>query len=168
MDMHKERIQKEEEVAFLLYLMIPMFIFGFLFARHMAKQTPREAVDEFIEQQVEPNEHPVVEGKELELRLNAYVEKCYPPGSTTYRLNEPNIKRKVSKATRQKIIERDGGCCVICYSKEKLEVDHMRALMNGGGNEESNLATLCHVCNSSRMKKHDNSIRKQRDKLRQQ
>ena len=42
---------------------------------------------------------------------------------------------------------------------------NMRALMNGGGNEESNLATLCHTCNASRKKKIDNSIRRQRDKM---
>ena len=35
---------------------------------------------------------------------------------------------------RKRVLERDENCCVVCGSREKLEVDHMRALMNGGDN----------------------------------
>ena len=108
---------------------------------------------------------PLVSGEGNEERLSSYIKLSYPNGSIEYRLGEPMTKRKVSNSKRQKISDRDGGACLICGSSGSIEVDHMRALMNGGGNEESNLATLCHKCNSSRKRKFDNSIRRQREKM---
>ena len=42
--------------------------------------------------------------------------------------------------------ERDGWKCVVCGSSGPLELDHARALMNGGDNSLDNLHTLCHDC----------------------
>ena len=116
----------------------------------------------------------LVQGPQLsavgeEARLSEYAHLCYPPGSVAYRLGESRIKRDVSPSLRLKIIARDGGRCLICGTESSLQVDHMRALMNGGGNEPSNLACLCQDCNGSSKKSIDNSIRRQRDKaLREQ
>jgi predicted HNH restriction endonuclease len=72
-------------------------------------------------------------------------------------------ERKVSEATKRKVIARDGGRCVVCGSTMKLEVDHKAALMNGGTNDESNLATLCDDCHLAKTKM-DNSLRRHRQK----
>lgn len=72
-------------------------------------------------------------------------------------------KRNVSESTKRKTISRDGGRCVVCGSTSKLEVDHKVALMNGGTNAESNLATLCDECHVAKTKM-DNSLRRQRQK----
>ncbi len=73
-------------------------------------------------------------------------------------------ERNVSEANKRKVITRDGGRCVVCGSTLKLEVDHKVALMNGGANAESNLATLCDDCHLAKTKM-DNSLRRQRQKV---
>jgi|APSaa5957512576_1039674.scaffolds.fasta_scaffold30168_3 5-methylcytosine-specific restriction endonuclease McrA len=78
--------------------------------------------------------------------------------------NLKKYKRNVSAKTKRYIIERDGGSCVICGSTYKLEVDHRRALMNGGNNSYANLATLCDDCHNDKTRM-DNSIRRKRNKM---
>jgi len=73
-------------------------------------------------------------------------------------------ERNVSEATKEEVKERDVIRCVICGSTVDLEVDHIRALMNGGGNEIENLATLCDSCRTKKMRL-DNSLRRKREKL---
>ncbi len=72
-------------------------------------------------------------------------------------------ERNVSEAIKRKVIARDGGKCSVCGSTLKLEVDHKVALMNGGTNDESNLATLCDDCHLAKTKM-DNSLRRHRQK----
>lgn len=74
-------------------------------------------------------------------------------------------KRDVSSALKAQIRRRDGYQCVICGSTTKLEVDHMVALMNGGRNDASNLATLCDECHTIKTRM-DTSLRRHREKLR--
>ena len=78
-----------------------------------------------------------------------------------------NIKfyeRDVSQSLKQKVKQRDDNRCVICGSTTKLEVDHRRALMNGGNNSFGNLGTLCDDCHTEKTK-HDNSLRRKREKI---
>jgi len=56
-------------------------------------------------------------------------------------------KHQLSRGLRLKIIERDGGKCVICGAKELLQVDHIKARVHGGDDSESNLRCLCIDCN---------------------
>ena len=42
--------------------------------------------------------------------------------------------------------ERDNFKCVKCNSTEKLEVDHIKELIDGGDNSIKNLQTLCKKC----------------------
>jgi 5-methylcytosine-specific restriction endonuclease McrA len=74
------------------------------------------------------------------------------------------FKRDVSGSLRKRVLARDGHQCVICASTYDLEVDHRRALMNGGDNKMTNLATLCHECHVAKTKM-DNSLRRKRDRL---
>lgn len=58
-------------------------------------------------------------------------------------------------------VERDGGKYVVYGHTYNLEVDHKRALMNGGDNSLDNLATLCRDCHVVKTKM-DNSLRRKR------
>ena len=85
--------------------------------------------------------------------------------ATTYRLGAPQIKRKSFSAKRRAVIHREnGGCCQVCGSTKELEVEHWRGLQNGGGNERSNLRSLCIPCHLEKTAM-DKSLRRQRNKL---
>ena len=77
-------------------------------------------------------------------RIRPYFEAANS-GVTGY---EGTVKRDVSGSQRQRVLARDGHQFVICGSTTKLEVDHRRALMNGGDNSMANLATLCDECHT--------------------
>jgi len=91
--------------------------------------------------------------------------KAGNPNATTYRLGEPWIKRKSFSKKRRDIIHKENsGCCQVCGATGYLEVEHRRALMNGGGNERENLGSLCDPCHNQKTRM-DKSLRRQRDKL---
>lgn len=54
--------------------------------------------------------------------------------------------RQVTWVQKVTAFERDNWRCVVCGSTGPLELDHARALMNGGDNTLENLHTLCHDC----------------------
>jgi translation initiation factor IF-1 len=60
-------------------------------------------------------------------------------------------RQKMSSRLRFLIFQRDHYTCRICgkskYDKVKLHVDHIIPIAKGGKTEESNLQTLCEVCN---------------------
>ena len=85
--------------------------------------------------------------------------------ATTYRLGEPTIKRKSFSAKQRAEIHREnGGVCQVCGSTGPLEVEHRRGLQNGGGNERTNLGSLCGPCHNAKTKM-DTSLRRHRGKL---
>ncbi|MCP4492937.1 MAG: HNH endonuclease [Gammaproteobacteria bacterium] len=73
-------------------------------------------------------------------------------------------RRDVPQALKNRVKARDNHRCVICASTLQLEVDHIRALMNGGTNGINNLATLCDDCHTKKTRM-DNSLRRKREKL---
>ena len=84
------------------------------------------------------------------------------PGVLT--CNVQTFDRDVPQSVKREVKLRDGHKCTVCGSRQRLEVDHRRALMNGGSNHISNLATLCHVCHLEKTRM-DNSIRRKRRRL---
>jgi len=57
----------------------------------------------------------------------------------------------ITKATRDMVWERDGGCCYLCklpVPREQLSIEHVIALANGGTNHPDNLRAACRGCNS--------------------
>ena len=85
------------------------------------------------------------------------------PNPLSHRRGLRNYERDVSEKTKKEVKKRDGGCCLVCGSTYRLEVDHRIALMNGGGNSKSNLGTLCDSCHNTKTRL-DYKIRKQRRK----
>ena len=69
---------------------------------------------------------------------------------------EGRLSGSESKKLRRKIItenvriavwKRDGGSCVNCSSREKLEYDHIIPVSKGGSNTVRNIELLCETCN---------------------
>jgi hypothetical protein len=80
---------------------------------------------------------------------------------------DPNLvihQRNLDEQSRRQILKRDLYKCVICGSNHQLEVDHKRALMNGGTNDPSNLATLCKKCHVEKTSM-DKSLKRKRESL---
>lgn len=48
------------------------------------------------------------------------------------------------------LMERDGGACIYCRSTEKLVIDHMEPIQQGGTDEIDNLGMACKRCNSGK------------------
>jgi len=78
--------------------------------------------------------------------------------------NQVKHDRDVDQSSKNYVKNRDGNKCVICSCTVKLEVDHRRALMNGGDNSVSNLFTLCDDCHKDKTRM-DNSLKRKRAKL---
>lgn len=99
----------------------------------------------------------------IEARINSYFRSA---NENVGALNCGLVKyeRNVDEATKLAVKGRDGNRCVICQSTVKLEVDHRRALMNGGTNDIDNLATLCDDCHKIKTRM-DSSLRRKREKI---
>jgi hypothetical protein len=56
-------------------------------------------------------------------------------------------QRHVSKTKRERIYKRDGYRCVKCGREKNLSIDHIVPLSRGGTGKDSNLQTMCVMCN---------------------
>lgn len=62
-------------------------------------------------------------------------------------------RKNLPIGTRRRVMERDGFACVDCGRNPRnnpgciLEVDHRVPIAKGGSNDDSNLQTLCDLCN---------------------
>ena len=59
-------------------------------------------------------------------------------------------RKSISKKVRFEIFKRDNFCCAYCGQRPPqttLEIDHIKPVSDGGGNEDSNLVTSCFDCN---------------------
>ena len=63
-------------------------------------------------------------------------------------------RKSINPSLRMRIFRRDKFTCQICGRTPKdgayIETDHIIAVMDGGTNEESNLQTICNICNSGK------------------
>ena len=72
--------------------------------------------------------------------------------------------RQVTWVMKVTAFERDNWRCIVCGSEGPLELDHARALMNGGDNTLENLHTLCHDCHVAKTRL-DFALRRHRQSL---
>lgn len=63
------------------------------------------------------------------------------------------IREKIPQNIIDQVWQRDLGKCVICGSKEKLEIDHIIPVSRGGANTYRNLQLLCEKHNRSKKNK---------------
>jgi len=59
-------------------------------------------------------------------------------------------REPIPESVRLLVWQRDGGQCVKCGSRERLEFDHIIPLAAGGSNTERNIQLLCEACNRSK------------------
>ncbi len=59
-------------------------------------------------------------------------------------------REPISESVRHEVWRRDGGQCVDCGSRERLEYDHIIPVSRGGSNTVRNLELRCEVCNRSK------------------
>lgn len=67
-------------------------------------------------------------------------------------------RAKLSKALKQQVNERAGGCCEYCrsqrqFSPSSFEIEHIVPLSRGGADTLANLALSCGQCNSHKSNK---------------
>lgn len=78
-------------------------------------------------------------------------------GTANYFTTKPNNnRRKMKSSKRMRILRRDGFRCQLCGRAANdadgltLHVDHRMPVAKGGGDEDSNLWTLCSECNGAK------------------
>lgn len=86
-------------------------------------------------------------------RRNPMLKAIDSEGRLLYRLTSSGGLRRtfpLSKTLIRSAKERDNHQCVVCGSTKNLEVDHIVRYVDGGGNDLSNLRTLCASCHRKR------------------
>lgn len=61
-------------------------------------------------------------------------------------MNKRTKALQIPPAVKEKVWERDGGCCVYCGSHYAAPVAHYIARSHGGLGIEENILTLCDEC----------------------
>ncbi|MFC8099425.1 HNH endonuclease [Streptomyces sp. NPDC057363] len=59
-------------------------------------------------------------------------------------------QRSWERVTRPRALARDGFACVLCGTREGLEVDHVRPIARGGTWTLDNAQTLCRPCHTAK------------------
>lgn len=67
----------------------------------------------------------------------------------------PHDDARIPPRVRLRVLDRQDGRCAECARKlgvagERIEIDHVRALVNGGEHRESNLQALCAPCHGAK------------------
>lgn len=68
----------------------------------------------------------------------------------------------ISKATKDKVWERDNHRCVYCHSPNAFPEAHFISRSKGGLGVEYNIITLCRKCHQ----RYDNGLRNEREQMR--
>lgn len=67
----------------------------------------------------------------------------------TYHERRKRANYAISKADlRLMVFTRDQNKCCSCGSSKRLSIDHIKPVLEGGGDDPENLQTLCRSCNS--------------------
>lgn len=89
--------------------------------------------------------------REIDNPEHAKLSRAARAAAYRIRQNAGISERGLTKVVRR-VWDRCGGRC-LCGSTENMELDHKRALANGGTNDERNLHFLCQTCNRSKGKR---------------
>jgi hypothetical protein len=59
-------------------------------------------------------------------------------------------RERIPDDTRLFVWQRDRGCCARCGSRERIELDHIVPIAEGGSNTARNIELLCEKCNRAK------------------
>jgi Holliday junction DNA helicase RuvB subunit len=71
-----------------------------------------------------------------------------PPAVETIEVHDD--RASIPSEVRREVWRRDGGKCVRCGSRERLEYDHIIPVTRGGSNTARNIELLCETCNRAK------------------
>jgi hypothetical protein len=85
------------------------------------------------------------------IRLKKYLERTgaelkITEGASRMALDKPR-REPIHERVRHEVWRRDGGACVDCGSRERLEYDHIVPVSKGGANTARNIELRCETCN---------------------
>jgi hypothetical protein len=86
----------------------------------------------------------------LECQREATEEALSLSGSTNPARQSGPERSVIPSEVRREVWRRDGGKCVKCGSRVKLEYDHIIPVSKGGSNTARNIELLCETCNRAK------------------
>ena len=86
--------------------------------------------------------------------FEGYINRCFDcKGCETIYKHEQTKRTQITQSVKQKVWERDHGCCVSCGSPYAAPEAHFIPRSHGGLGIEENILTLCRECHD----RYDNS-----------
>lgn len=111
--------------------------------------TPQEIINEKLQQEINEMKKIIAANQ---LTLTASLEKMKQDIKDIIKKEPPvsKIRRKISKAMRQEIVEEQSNKCGECREKLSLyfQIDHIVGIQFGGTDDKSNLMALCCECHT--------------------
>lgn len=95
-------------------------------------------------------------GAEVEESAVRCVNRAFARRDEYRRIRGGFGRSRLSKATRQAVFERDGGCCSYCgqtIAWSDYHCDHIEPLSKGGSDDMANLTASCRPCNLAKAAK---------------
>jgi 5-methylcytosine-specific restriction endonuclease McrA len=89
------------------------------------------------------------EGKDFDICQSCLSILYITHNSNIDKKNESVVitRKRITEELRDQVFNKSGGQCVLCKSKEKLQVDHILPFSVGGKTTIENLQALCKKCN---------------------
>lgn len=118
------------------------------------KEEQKEAkLKEDIKQQLLKKEKERKEKSRVQVLEDQVRKEMIERGELLNDFSDTKRREPIPQDVQDRVWNRDGGRCVKCGSKEKLEFDHIIPFSKGGSNAYRNLQILCEKCNRQ---KHNN------------
>jgi hypothetical protein len=113
---------------------------------------PEQAADEVVERIAHIAPQVVAEGisqsNAIHLKEALVSRGAKVKITETVRVAARGARREpIPESVRHEVWRRDGGQCVDCGSRDRLEYDHIIAVANGGSNTARNIELRCQTCN---------------------
>lgn len=130
--------------------MHPETIASFLADLPTFRDEPPSEVESLVERTIHVTSQRVADG--IAQRDAVRLKRALEERGAKARIVESGASRATKRETipervRREVWNRDGGRCVDCGSRERLEYDHIVPLSQGGANTARNIELRCEKCN---------------------
>jgi len=109
--------------------------------KHMQDEEEKLRAERYLRQKIELEERERLKVQRLryEVRKKLFEEE--------FKDMAQDGREPIPEEARHEVWRRDGGKCVKCGSREKLEYDHIIPIAKGGSSTVRNIELLCEKCN---------------------